>query len=448
MITRPAIPRPGAPAAVALDLALGIVAPAAAAGPAEVRTGVSAAQLFALADRAQQLGKPSEAAMIYTALEHDPDADIRSEARFRLGVLLAKGGRYRDAAIAFRRVLDEKPDAAGVRLALARVLAQMDDERGAREQLRQAQASGLPADVAAMVDQFVAALASRRPWGGGLGLSLAPDSNINRATNAKTLETVLAPLTLDRTAQSQSGLGLKTWGQAYGRWDVQGRVALLAQASADASLYRQSAFNDISIGVTLGPEFTAGGDRWRPALGLTRRYYGDTLYAATQSVSVNWLHPAGRRSQVGADLSWNRVRYAQRPQQDGAIVSARLAWDHAFDSRTGASLTLSASRQTAQDPAYATASAGLGVLVWRESGRSTLFGTAAVNGLGGDARQFPFTERRQDQLYRAVAGVKARRWAVGSFVPVVRLVAERNHSTVAIYDYRRASVEIGVDRSF
>src|SRR5690606_8418728 len=96
----------------------------------------------------------------------DPNLDIRSEARFRLGMMLADQKRHADAALAFRAILDEQPGAARVRLELARVLAAMGDEGRARQQIRQAQASGLPPEVAQVVDRFAAALRSNRRFGG------------------------------------------------------------------------------------------------------------------------------------------------------------------------------------------------------------------------------------------------------------------------------------------
>lgn len=50
---------------------------------------LSAAQLFELAARAEQEGNYSDAEQVYRALAHDPDPEIRTEARFRLALMLA-----------------------------------------------------------------------------------------------------------------------------------------------------------------------------------------------------------------------------------------------------------------------------------------------------------------------------------------------------------------------
>lgn len=425
-----------------------IVAAAAPAQAQSARSGLSAFDVLAVADQAREAGRMKEASTLYDAVAKDPNLEIRTEARFRKGMMLAALGRYREAAETFRRLLDEKPDAVRVRLELARVLAAMDDTAGARKAVRQAQAAGLPPEVAATVDQFANALRSRKRYGGSLQLALAPDSNINRATSAKTLDTVIAPLTLDEEAQARSGLGAKVGGQAYARQFLRPGVNLLAQASVSASLYRQDQFNDISASVLAGPEIQAGAQRWRPAIGVTRRFYGRTLYASTSTARVDWMRPLGPRTQLDAQASLSSASYRLNHLQDGEIGDLGASVQHAFNPRTGGSLSLAAARQTARDKGYATTSGGVSALIWRDIGSQTLFASIGVNALRADARLFPFTAARDEQLYRVMAGATFRGLTVRSFAPAVRVTHETNRSTVSLYDYSRTSVELGIERAF
>lgn len=436
---------------IALAVWLAVGASASAATPAAaqpLRADLSAAEVLALADRARAIGRLQEAETLYDAVARDPNLELRTEARFRKGMMFAAAGRNRDAADTFRRLLDEKPGATRVRLELARVLAAMDDPAGARKALRQAQAAGLPPEVAAVVDQFAGALASRKRFGGSVQLALAPDSNINRATSAKTLDTVIAPLTLSEEAQAQSGLGAKIGGQAYARQPLTDRLAVLGQASVSANLYRQNQFNDVSASALIGPEIETGAQRWRPAVGVTRRFYGGSLYASTTTVRVDWLRPLGRRTQVEAQGSLSQASYRLNDLQNGEIGDIGATVQHAFSARTGGSLSATASRQTARDAGYATTSGGMTAVLWREIGSQTLFGALGFSALRADARLFPFTAVRDETLYRVVAGTTFGRFAVRSFAPVVRVVHETNRSTVGIYSFTRTSVELGLERRF
>ena len=422
------------------------VAPHAKAGTAVRR--LSAVELFGAADQAQAAGKIAEAKTMYEALAKDPDAQVRAEARFREGVMLAALKRYREAAVLFRALLDEKPSATRVRLELARVLAAIGDERAARRELRQAKAAGLPQDVAIVVNQFADALHSSKPFGGSVGLALAPDSNINRATSAQTLDTVIAPLTLSRDARSRSGIGFEPTGQLYGRIPLNDDLALTPRLSGQADLYRASEFDDIAASAQLGLEWRLGHDQLTPSAGMTWRWYGGRPYADTLSGAVDWIHPISPTSQLEVQTSAGRIRNQSNDLQSGAIFAASAAYERALNARTGVSLTVDLVRETAKDPGYATWSGGATLLGWRNLGQTSVFLSGSVHRLEGDARLFLFPERRQEWLYQATAGATFRQMTWQGFAPSVRVTFEENESTVGIYAYHRVSTLFGVTRAF
>jgi len=436
-----------------LALTLGLALPAAALAqqPApdhHALTGLSAAQLFDIAEQARLAGRTADAEAIFRALAHDPDPDIRAEARFRLGMMYAALGRNENAALTFRALLDEKPDAARVRLELARVLAAMGEEGRARQQLRQAQASGLPPDVAQVVDRYAAALRSNRTFGGNMEFALAPDSNINRATDAKTLDTVIAPLNLSDDARQTSGLGVHLTGQVFARLDLSSRLKLVPRLSGDGTFYGRSEFNDVSGSALLGLEWQAGGDRIMPSAGATWRWYGGRPYARTATADVRWVHRLGRRAQSDIGFSYGRAHYLRNDLQDGDLFSLTASVERALSARTGIGVSVNGLRQTARDPGYSTAAGGVTLLGWRDMGKMTLFANLTARRLESDARLFPFTDRRKEWFLRAALGATFRQIEVAGFSPVVRVGYERNSSTVGIYDYRRVSVDLGITRAF
>ena len=409
---------------------------------------LSATDLFAMADRERAADHIDAASAIYDALSKDPDDQVRAEARFRKGMMLADKHRYHDAASAFQALLDEKPDALRVRLELANVLAQLGDEAGARRQLRQAEAGSLPPEVAATVQQFSRALRSTRRFGGSVELALAPDSNINRATDQRTLNTVIAPLTLSRDARAQSGLGMKATGSAFARLALTPTLDLLPRVSGIANLYRAKQFDDVSAQGLIGLEWRHGGDRWSPSIGASQRWFGGKPYVFSQTAAISWLHPAGQRSQwlVGANAS--RVDYRLNDLQDGALINVSASYDRALTPKAGISIGTTATRQTARDPGYATWSEGITALGWLDAGKSTFVGSLGVTRLDGDKALFLFPQRRQEWLVEASAGVTLRQLAVRGFAPMLRVGYQRNWSTVGLYDFSRLSGDVGVVRAF
>jgi len=412
-------------------------------------TGLSAAQLFDIADQARLAGRPADAEAIYRALSRDPALEIRSEARFRLGMMFGELTRYSDAALQFRAIIDEQPNAVRVRLELARILAMMGDEGGARAQLRQAQAGGLPPEVQQVVDRFATALRSNKTFGGTFEAAFAPDSNINRATSAKTLDTVIAPLTLSDDARAQSGLGLRMAGQIYARARLSPSLSLVPRLSGDGTFYRRSAFNDLSGSTLLGLEWQSGsGDRLMPSAGFTWRFYGGDLYARTKTADLRWIHRVGRRGQLDTSFSYGRTTYVQNALQDGDLISLGVSIERALTARSGVGFSLNGLRQTAVDRAYATTSGGATLLGWHDLGKTTLFANLTARRLESDARINIFPDRRKEWFLRAGMGATFRQIEVAGFSPVVRTAFERNISSVGIYDYRRFNVDVGITRAF
>ncbi|TMJ20850.1 MAG: DUF560 domain-containing protein [Alphaproteobacteria bacterium] len=402
-------------------LAGAALAPAPATAPAPTRIeSLSAAQLFAIADGARAEGRVDDALVFYEALTRDPDPEVRAEARFRRGMTLAEAKRYREAAESFRALLDEKPGTARVRLELARVLALL----------------------------VAAALRSSRPIGGSFEIALAPDSNVNRATAARTLDTIIAPLVLSEDARARSGLGLKAGGQLYARVPVGSRLAVVPRLSGLGRFYRAERFDDASASALLGVEWQGGKDRVTGSAGAGWRWYGLSPYARTQTLAADWIHAAGRTTQFVTSLAASRARYVRNTLQDGEIYAAAVSIEHALNPGRGFTLTASADRQTARDPGYATASGGLALLGWQEWGKVTLYASAALRRTEGDARLVLFTDRRREWLYQAATGATFRQVTFHGLAPTLRVTWERNVSTVGLYDYSRLATEIGVTRAF
>jgi hypothetical protein len=405
-------------------------------------------QLFAAADLARASGRVADALAMYDALARDPDPEVRAEARFRRGMTLAGIGRYREAAESFRALLDEKPKAARARLELARMDALLGDEKAARRELRQAQAGGLPPEVALTVDQFAAAIRSTRRFGGSVEVALAPDTNVNRATGARTLDTVIAPFLLSDDARAKSGLGIQAGGQIYARLPVSGSVSLLPRLSMSGRFYRASRFDDLSLSALAGVEWTKGVNRLTASVGPGWRWYGLSKYARTQTVSLDWIRAAGPRTQIVAGATAGRARYARLPLQDGSIYDISLSVEHALSPGMGGALTLFGNRQTARDRGYATATGGVSALGWREFGRMTVYLSGAVRRTEADARLVLFSERRRDWLMQAAAGATFRQISALGLAPMLRASFERSRSSVGLYEYKRLSAEVGLTRAF
>ena len=421
------------------------------AGASRARQSIQLApdQLLAFAESAQTRGDNRTAETAYKALLDDPDPNIRNEARFRYSKLLAARGWTTDAALLLRKILDEKPRAAPVRLELAGLLDKMGDKDGAWRQVRAVQSAGLPPAVARLVDRYSLALRAQRPFGGTFEIALAPDSNINHATSLDKLGTVLGDFDIGKESQAKSGTGVSVQGQVYRRFALGGEGhQLLVRLSGLGNLYKERSFNDVIVDLGAGPELQIGSNRFNLEAGVTQRWYGQKPYMRSARLGLAATRPVGRTSQLRfagtAALVDNRIN----DLEDGKDYSGELSFEHALSPTTGVSLSASAFREALNDPGYSTTSWRIGLLGWREIGRMTLTVNGQIGRLRADERLALFPEKRSDRYTRFSLAATVRRLSFQGFAPVARLVVERNKSTIAFFDYRRRRMEFGFERAF
>lgn len=407
------------------------------------------AQLFDYADQARDRGDFTTAEASYRALATNPDIEIRSEARFRLGMMLADNQRrYADAAVEFRKILDEKPKAGRVRLELARMHAMLGNPGAAARELRAAQAGGLPPEVQNAVRFYANAFEAQKPFGYSVGIALAPDTNINRATRSDTLGTIIGDFTLDDNAQAKSGVGLALRGQAYFRTALGRKSRLLVQASGQGDLYRRSDFNDLIVGGQAGPEFQLGRNRVYLGGAATWRWYGGTPYSQTLGLSASLRRPVGKRGQAQIELGLARDNNRRNDLQDATVASVSLGYDRAITATSGGGVSFNAIRNAAEDPGYSLTSGGANAYLFKEFGPVTAVVNFGYSHLEADERIFLYPRRRTDDRYSAGLGVTLRNLRFGNFAPLARVRFERNVSSIEIYDYSRFSGEIGITAAF
>ena len=432
--------------------AIAIVAAALAGAASPAPTGrtirLNAGQVMAVADQAAKHGDLATAEKAYGALAEDRDPEVRAEALFRHGMILAQAGELNRAALLFRRLLDQRPDASRARLELARTLDRMGDKDAAWREVRAVQASGLPPEVARMVDRYSEALRAARPFGASFQIALAPDSNINTSTRSDTLGTVFGDFEIKDASKAKSGIGLALSGQAYRRLSLGGDDALLARVSGTGNLYKRSDFNDVALDVALGPELQLGRNRLNVEAAATQRWYGMKPYMRSARLSVSLIRPIGRTTQLQLVGSAGLSDYRLNDLQDGKTFYGRIKLEHALSATTGIGVNISAGRTVAKDAAYSTRDWRVGLVGWRDIGRATLTAEAEYGRLRADDRLVLLPEARADRYSRLTLGATFRHLTVAGFAPVTRFTIERNRSTVAFYDYSRKRTEIGISRAF
>lgn len=413
-----------------------------------VSVPATAAQLFELAGQLETRGQVDRAASILTVLESDPDPDIRNEARYRRALLLGRSGQHREAALILRRVVDERPNATAARLQLATTYQALGDEESAWRELRAIRSSELPPSVARFVDRISASLQASKPFGAQLEVSLAPDSNINRATRSDTLGTVIGDFTLDEDAKAKSGVGAALRGLAHARLDLSEGLALEARADTEAHFYRDKDFNDIAVDLSMGPEFRLGPSRLGLEVGAIQRWFGMDPFQRGLRVAGFASVPVDSVSRARLDLSGRKVNDRINDLQDGKGFAFRLRYERALSPQLLVAAAVGAERFKARDDAYSTKGWAGQLSAYRDIGRMTVSASVDVGRLWADERLTLLPEAREDRFLRLQVGLVNRKLTVAGFAPMSRLVMERNKSTIEFYDYKRTRMEFGITRAF
>jgi len=408
----------------------------------------SAPQLLQIAANLEKRGERDQAVAILRLLESDPRPDVRNEARFRHAAIMEADAQYRDAAVLLRKVLDEKPDAAAARLKLATMLQKMGDEGAALRELRVLRTIDLPPTVARFVDRLSASLQASKPLGFQIEMALAPDTNINRATRSDTLGTVFGDFTLNEESKARSGVGMAIRGMAQARQTITDGVELVARASSEARLYRDKDNNDISLDLSVGPEFQVGSTRFSTEAAVVQQWYGMEPYQFGIRIAGSATRPVGPTSEVRGDVGFRTVSNRLTNLQDGHGLSGHVRYERALSTSMLISASIGWDRFHARDAAYSTRFIGGGVTAYRDIGRVTL--SAGVEGgiLKADERLLLLPKVREDRLIRFQLSSVFRQLTYRGYSPMIRVVVERNKSTVEFYDYARKRLEVGVVSAF
>jgi thioredoxin-like negative regulator of GroEL len=407
----------------------------------------SAAQLFALADQLYSSGDKAGAAQVLEALTHDKHPELRAEARFRLAAVRESTGDLKGAADALRALLAEQPNANRARLELARILGRMGNGREAQAELGRAEKLGLPPEVQQNVRRLSATLATPKRRGLTLELTTGPDSNINRATGSAFIDTIIAPFQLDADARRQAGEGYSGSARGYSR-DSLGKVSILSEAAVRADLYSKGRFDDVQLSLDSGPQIGGGKLSARPALVYERRWFGNRPYSTGWGASFDATLAASPETQLALSASETRQSIARNSGQDGwrTFIGADLL--RAFGGGTLARLSVRYGRLDARDRPESLRQRGAGLLVARQARSLTLFGEIEYTRTNGIAPTFLFGETRRDQRWDLTGGVILNRAKLAGFSPLMRITHTTSSANIALFDYRRTRLDIGVTRSY
>ena len=408
---------------------------------------LSARDVEAIAGRLIDAGRYDEAQLLLDRLKEDNAGGV--ERDFLDGMIAMARKDYGTAERLFRRILEGDPNLVRVRLELARTLFLARKDEEADYHFKLAIAQHPPKAVIANIARYREAIRTRRAWRFNINLGIAPDSNINSATDKERLDILGLPFKLDPGARARSGTGLIAGADASIRLFRDSKLPLYLGVYGRMLRYPDHDFDDIYIGGEAGPEFRLSGGRLRIAATGLERWYGGKHLLTSLGGRLNFDKVIGGKLGLETWLSTRHNAYSRRSDVDGWDIEAGMSANRALSPSTLGFAYASVQRGIANDPGQSNWQGRIGCGVLKEVGWGLRPQIALEVGRQiNDAPLALFNKTRRDWRLQASASIYKRDWNVAGFAPSLRLIYSRNFSTVDLYDQKRIRAEFGVAKAF
>ena len=368
---------------------------------------------------------------------------------FLRGTIAMARGEWQAAIARFRAMLARDPTLLRVRLDLAFAYFQAEEDDAAAYHFNQALAEELPEIVRERALAFLEQIRRRKSWSITGSVAIAPDTNINAATSAQTVNLFGLPATLSGDARETSGLGIvASIGGGY-EWRLEPDLRLSTSASLSTRTYAQSEYNEQVLSLRAGPRIFFEQFDLRPELTARGRMLGGDTYSRALGVelSSNWvLAPTWLLS---GSLGAERISYTTY-LGEGNIYAAQLGLTHALDQATLLRVDWGYRLEDLDEDAESWREVIVGASVTRElpegfvvtagpSFRWRGYGAPKLT-LGPDPRG--------DETVAGHVRVSNRQIDLFGFMPEITVRHEVRDSNLVLHDYERSVAELGLIRTF
>ena len=380
----------------------------------------------------------------------DANAVDRNDFDFLRGTVALAKRDFDGAVVAFRAILDRDPSLNRVRLDLARAFFEKGDDEEAEHHFRVAEAAGLPATVQENVDKFLDAIRRRKHWSLDVTVGIAPDTNSNAATSAKSVTIYSLPFDLNSDARQHSGFGVTAeLGGSY-QYELAPNSRFILGADDKEVDYASHKFDDRTMSGVAGPRFLIDNDTEITILALANRHWFGEY-------PLNW--GAGGRVEgqqsitphllMSGAVEGQQITYDQYKVLSGPRISFSTSATYGLDAVSSVKLDVATLREQTTDPAFSDFQYIVGVAYFRDL--SFGFNTSVGANLDFARYDTVMAGFGATLHYDKVAwkiSLSNRHLDVLGFSPVITYIRTNQHSNLPLYSYSRDQGEIGVTKTF
>ena len=400
-----------------------------------------------LARRLMNEGRLDEAAGVIDARLAGTPKDI--QALFLKGMIAVARNNQREAIRVFRSILVDHPDAARVRLELARAFYLDKDYGNATRQFQFALAGNPPPEVVRNINAYLTSIRDAKSISYDFGIALAPDTNLNSGSSAREVTLFGLPFDLSEEARHRRGVGVAV--DAGGEWAPrigQGKRLRLG-VSAQRREYAGSDFDDMTAAAYAGPRWVTG--QWDLSLLGTAymRWYGAKPYNRAAGSRLEAAYYFTPRLALSAAFAAQWIRYGRDHERDGRLISLSATAFRALTSSSAVTLKVGAARQDARIAPFRNWSGFLALGYFRDLPKGfSVYVEPSFSLARYDEPLLGFGKRRSDNSPSMLVTILNRHLVLGRFTPRVSYTFTRQSSTISLYHFQRSRLEIGLTTVF
>ena len=381
------------------------------------------------------------------------DSSTQNELDFLMGTIAGTKRDYPTAIAHFKALLDRDPSLNRVRLELARAyFFKGDDDTAAEHYFRTAAAQGVPPGVQKNIDAFLDQIRRRKRWTITVSVAALPDSNVNAATAAQTVDLFGIPFELADAARQKSGIGLAVnLGGSY-QWDIAPNTRFKVGAGIYDAEYGERSFTDRQLSGYAGPKFFPSAGLEFTVLGTaSQRWYGGQALATGAGGRVEGRVTLSPRVLVDVSLSGQQMDYASNYKDyTGPELAVGTSLTYALDFHRFVRGTLRVTRQQTSLSALRNTQYVAGAGYYHENlpldFAAYLYVESTLAPYDAPYGAFGVTRRDWSMDYRF--SVSNKNIDILGFTPVITFAHTDRYSNIGLFAYHRNHGEIGLTRNF
>ena len=357
-----------------------------------------------------------------------------------------------EAVASFHTILVDRPDLVRVRLELARAFFLQGKDDLSREQFDRVLTGRFPAPVVGNVRKFLNRIRARRRWSGYFGFSVAPDTNINAASDADTIYINGLPFRLNQQ-QVSSGIGIVGWGGGEYQYPLAQRWRLRTGINVNHRDYDGGRFDQTFVGGFVGPRWLFSRNTEMSLLAtMNQRWWGGSPFNYDFGARLEVEHRVFAGLRLSGRAAWQDRKNQQQKFLEGPLMVFSLGASYVLFPTVQVNALVGYQQQDALAHNWSN------VGYWGRVGTNVALPWGFTVGLSAEFRWTNFEAgwgfrtpggiAREDQTRILQATLLNRALTVYGFSPQVAFSNQVRESNAQLFDFKRNLVEMRWVRQF